>query len=211
MIKSEKLWDRMAKGYDEATRKFDHLHHKVVASTLPYLKGSDVVLDCGCGTGAMTLGIAQNVAEVQAVDISSKMLAIAKRKAHDLEIQNIDFIQSTIFDDRITVTKYDAILAFNVLHYFKDVQKNVKRIHELLKPEGKFISVTPCAIEKKTISSYLFSAFISFLVTVRMLPYIRFYRYVDLNGVMEQGNFRMIETQHLHGPEAHYFVVAGKF
>jgi ubiquinone/menaquinone biosynthesis C-methylase UbiE len=40
----------------------------------------------------MTLDIANQVKEVQVIDISSKMLDIATRKALDYNIENIDFV-----------------------------------------------------------------------------------------------------------------------
>jgi ubiquinone/menaquinone biosynthesis C-methylase UbiE len=210
MIKSEKLWDRMAKIYDDSTKKFDHLHNNVVENAMKFLKSNDTVLDCGCGTGKMTLDIANRVKKIQAIDISSKMLEIAKRKAHDLGINNISFSHTTMFDENLTKEKFDVILAFNVLHYFKDIKKNITRINELLKPKGMFISLTPCSIEKNTISSYFFATLISLLVMVRILPYIKLYRYSDLNGVITNGNFQIIESEKLHGPEEHYFVIAQK-
>jgi hypothetical protein len=41
----------------------------------------------------------------------------------------------------------NAIFAFNVLHYLKDIRKSIERINKLLKPEGSFVSVIPCSIE----------------------------------------------------------------
>ena len=209
-MKSEKLWDRMANIYDDSTRKFNHLHSEVVKNTMKYLNAEDTVLDCGCGTGTMTLGIAIGVGRIQAIDISSKMLEMAKVKAKVLGINNVDFAHSTVFDEGLTSGRFDVILAFNVMHYLEDIEKHITRINELLKPEGTFVSVTPCSIEKKTLSRYLFATSISFLVLVRILPYMKFYRYADLNRAITNANFRIIESEELHGPEEHYFVVARK-
>jgi len=211
MIKSEKLWDRMASIYDDSTKKFDHLHKKVVENTMKFLKTNDTVLDCACGTGTMTMEIAIGVEKIQGIDISSKMLEIAKRKAYDLGIDNIEFTHSTMFDERLTRGKFDVILAFNVLHYFRDIEKHISRINELLKPKGIFVSVTPCSVEKKTFSRYLFVSLLSILVKLRIFPFIEFFRYTDLNEIITKGNFQIIETEKLHGPEEHYFVVARKF
>ena len=210
MNRSEKLWDRMSKMYDGATEKFGDINFRVVENTKKYLMPKCIVLEIGCGTGTMTLDIANEVKEVQAIDISSKMLDIAKRKALDNKIENIEFVQTTIFYERFTMESFDAILAFNVLNYLKDIQKSIERINELLKPGGLFISVTPCSVEKKTISSYLFGIFMSFLVKIRILPFIKFFRYSELDRIIAGGNFQIVETERLHGPEEHYFVMARK-
>jgi len=210
MNKSEKLWDRMSKIYDKTTKKFDQLNIKVVENTKKYLNVNDIVLECGCGTGTISIEIANKVKEIYAIDISSKMLDIAKRKTDENKIENIHFLQSTIFDERYKIGSFDVILAFNVLHYFENIQKHMKRINELLKPEGMFISVTPCSIEKKTFLSFIFSIFISFIVKIGILPYIKFFRFSDLDELMTDGSFQIVETTKLHGPEEHYFIIAKK-
>ena len=40
------------------------------------------------------------IKEIDAIDISSKMIKIANNKIGELNIENIKFSQSTIFDDR---------------------------------------------------------------------------------------------------------------
>lgn len=210
MNKSEKLWDRMSKVYDKATKKFDRINFKVIESTQKYLNYNDIVLECGCGTGTISIEVAKKVKDIFAIDISSKMIIIAKRKSEENKIDNIHFLQSTVFDEKHKICSFDVILAFNVLHYFKNIQKHIERVHELLRPQGVFISVTPCSIEKKTILSFIFSIFICFIVKIGILPYIKFFKYSELDKLLTQGSFQIVETEKLHGPEEHYLIIARK-
>ena len=122
-----------------------------------YLRDSDVILDYGCGTGLISSEIASDVKMIHAVDISSKMIRIAKRKADKRKIENIQYVHTTIFDERYTRESFDVILAFNVLHLLDDTHKVIQKMNELLKPGGLFISEIPCMGEKESFLSILIS------------------------------------------------------
>jgi len=124
-----------------------------------YLNRDDVVLDYGCGTGTKAFEFAGNVKKVQGVDISSKMIEIAKRKTIERKTPNLDFAQGTTFDKRLEKGSFDVIPAFNILHYLDDTKKSIQRINELLKPGRFFISSTEHMGEEKK-----FSRIFSFLV-----------------------------------------------
>ncbi len=150
MNKSENFWDNVSKTYDKDERRFEQTHIKVIEKTKKYLNASDIVLDYGCATGTKTFELASNVNKIQGIDISSKMIEIAKRKAVEHKIENVDFVQTTIFDEKYINESYDVILAFNILHAIKSNKQSIQRISELLKPGGLFISTTPCLKEKMT-------------------------------------------------------------
>ncbi|MBN1217339.1 MAG: class I SAM-dependent methyltransferase [Anaerolineae bacterium] len=215
MSKTEKLWDKMSKIYDKETKHLDWVNTKVAENTKKYLNGSDSVLEIGCGTGTITIEIADKVKEIHAIDISSKMLEIAERKAGERKIENIDFSQSTIFVERYKRESYDVILAFNVLHYFEDTQKVMKRINELLKPGGWFMSVTPCSGETQKSFSDILKILrnIVFLlpkIGIVPFPYIRFFTPSELEDSIAHGKFQIVEAENWHGPEEHYFIAAKK-
>ena len=72
------------------------------------------------------------------------MIETAKGKADASKVENVSFVKADIFDERYREGSFDVILAFNMLHTVPNPRDAVKRVHELLKPEGLFISVTPC-------------------------------------------------------------------
>ena len=49
------------------------------------------VLEIGCGTGIVTLGVASCVESIVATDISPQMIAVAKGKAEDRTVSNVEF------------------------------------------------------------------------------------------------------------------------
>jgi len=161
MNKSEKFWDWIANSYDESEKQFGQIHQKTIENTIKYLKPTDIVLDYGCETGTKALKLANHVKKMHGIDISSKMIDIAKSKAFEQKIENIDFVNATIFDDRVKKESFDVILVFNILHTLKGGQTVMQRITDLLKPEGLMIMITPCLSEKmSTLHRFKFSPFL---------------------------------------------------
>jgi len=206
MNKSEKFWDKRSKEYDKQEKKYEQDYNKIIENTKKYLNTNDIVLDYACGTGIITNKIAKNIKEIHAIDISSKMIDVAKRKADERDIQNINYAQLTIFDDRYKNESFNVILAFNILHLLEDAQKVMQRINELLKPEGLFISATACMGEKKS-----FIGFLLFLLNkMRIIPHTKFLKFSELEGLIANENFQIIKTEDLHDTPPSYFVVAKK-
>jgi ubiquinone/menaquinone biosynthesis C-methylase UbiE len=105
MDRSEKFWDGRANEYDRGEEKYQQTYGKTVENTKRHLHRGDVVLDYACGTGIVTHELAGHVKEIHAIDISSKMIEMAKRRAG---------AQATIFVERYGEESFDAILAFSI-------------------------------------------------------------------------------------------------
>ena len=101
MNKSEKFWDKIANYYDQVEKKDDQITIKIIEKTRNRLKISDNVLDYGCGTGTAAIEIAASVKTVNGIDISSRMIEAAKEKTVERKVKNIDFAQTTIFDEKL--------------------------------------------------------------------------------------------------------------
>ena len=138
MDKSEKFWDKQAKDFADQEQYTQLSENKDFITTLRYLNIEDTVLDYGCATGIISNAIADKVKEIHAIDISSKMIEMAKIKADERHINNIHYAQATIFDERYQRESFNVILAFRILHMLEDIQSVMSRINELLKPGGYF-------------------------------------------------------------------------
>lgn len=80
------------------------------------------ILIAGCGTGQHAIYTALNFknSKITATDLSLSSLAYAKRKADELSISNIDFIQLDILDTDFLKQKFDLIECVGVLHHMND-------------------------------------------------------------------------------------------
>ena len=204
MNKGEAFWDRLSKSAKPETKP-DQTSIMTIEATKMHLHPNDLVLDIGCGSGAITAEIAKHAGAVHAIDISAGMIEAAKAKAVRSKAENITFEKATIFDDRLNDQAFDVILAFNVLHHLDDTKRVILRTHELLKPGGIFISATACMNERIT----LMSLFLRLLTKTGLVPDMRFFKVKALETEIEKGGFKIKETKELTGlPE--YFLVAVK-
>lgn len=203
MTKSEKFWDKSAYNFFIEGEKEKQSYINIIDRIKKYLKTSDIVLDLGCGPGLISNEIADYVKFIYAVDISSKMIEIAKINADFRNIQNIDYAYSTIFDDKYKNGSFDIILAFNILHLLDDNQKTMQHINDLLKPGGLIISVTPCISER-----IFLNISISLLSFIGKIPKIKSFKANELKESISNRNFEIIENDRMPDGIIEYIIVA---
>ncbi|MEM7760965.1 MAG: class I SAM-dependent methyltransferase [Cyanobacteria bacterium P01_A01_bin.40] len=211
MSKTEEFWDSASKNYDKTEERFEYIHNKSRENTRRFLNGSDTVLDYGCGTGTASCQFSSQVKEIHAIDISSKMIEIAKEKAAVSKIENVRFEQSDIFDKKYSNESYDVILAFNMLHTVTSPRDVMQRINELLKPEGVFISVTPCLRQKMSFLVNLQIQLVRVLCKLGLIPIpIRRITSSEVDDLLETVEFQTVESEEIYKGASSYFVVAKK-
>lgn len=211
MNKSEEFWDGASKNYDKTEERFEYIHSRSRENTNKLLKDSDIVLDYGCGTGTAACHFSSQVKEIHAIDISSKMIQIAKEKAAAGKINNAIFEQSDIFDSKYSTQSYDVILAFNMLHTVPSPQDVMHRINELLKPDGLFISVTPCLGQKMSFLVNLQIQLVRVLCKLGLIPIpIRRITSSEVTKLLEISGFQAIEYEEIYKGASSYFVAAKK-
>lgn len=207
MNKSEKFWDKVSNLFDRPKKKINQTStsFKTIEATKKKLDSNDVVLDFGCGPGTITNEIAESVKTIHAIDISSGMIALAKRKAAQRNIENINFEQSNLFDEQYKKESFNMILAFNILHFIEDTPKVMLRINDLLKSGGLFISATACLGERKTFLRMM----MFFLTKIGLVPKMNFFKISELENLITDGNFAIVDRENLSRlPD--YFIIAKK-
>ncbi|MCL4249188.1 MAG: methyltransferase domain-containing protein [Anaerolineae bacterium] len=209
-MKSEAMWDRLASDWDKPGASLSQSDSRLLERAKKHLNASAAVLDYGCATGTIALELASSVNTVSAIDISSKMIAVARRRAGERALTNTHFMHATIFDEQFNEEAFDAILAFSILHLVENPSAVVQRIHQLLKPGGIFIASTPC-LGEKTVVSVLLNLPIFLLSKIGVLPRISFFSAAGLAAVMTNAQFQIVETEFLSvRPITEYFIVARK-
>ncbi len=85
-------WDTMAEGFGERPiPTFEENKFLQLLERKKMIDKNAEVLDVGCGAGGHALAIAMRAKAVAGVDLSSRMIAAARRKAAELEIKNVRF------------------------------------------------------------------------------------------------------------------------
>lgn len=105
-------------------------------SMMPDLKDK-VVLDLGCGFGEHCKRFVESGAKkVVGIDISEKMLEIAKEENSDSKITYINMPMENISQLN---EKFDIVVSSLAFHYVEDFSGVVKNIYDLLNEKGIFL------------------------------------------------------------------------
>nr|WP_246583111.1 class I SAM-dependent methyltransferase [Clostridium simiarum] len=85
-------WNSMANGFGEHTLPtFEENRFLQLLEQNQMFDGNSLVLDVGCGTGSYALALSDRCKKVIGVDLSPRMIEIAKEKAQKENVTNIEF------------------------------------------------------------------------------------------------------------------------
>ncbi len=104
-------------------------------------KYGDPVLELGCGTGRITLPVAEESYRIIGMDISKELLKRAKEKAEEKNLQ-VKWIQGDMRNFSIDREFNLIYVPFNSIHHIlslEDMEKVLKNVKNHLKPRGRFI------------------------------------------------------------------------
>jgi SAM-dependent methyltransferase len=104
----------------------------------------DLVLDLGCGTGQTTRDAARQAAEGAAlgVDLSSRMLDYARRRATEEGVTNATFVQADAQIHAFQAGAYDVAISRTGAMFFGDQAAAFGNIGRALRSGGRLVLVT---------------------------------------------------------------------
>tara|TARA_R100000789_G_scaffold15347_1_gene18813 strand:- start:29 stop:649 length:621 start_codon:yes stop_codon:yes gene_type:complete len=144
MTTNSAFWDRIAPRYARSRISDQASYDRKLAVTREHLAPEMDVLEFGCGTGSTAILHAPFVRQITAIDISGRMLDIARTKAADAGIENLSFRQDGIESFEADGRRWDVVMGHSILHLLADRQATFNKVHSLLRPGGRFITSTPC-------------------------------------------------------------------
>jgi SAM-dependent methyltransferase len=105
---------------------------------LPHLRAGIRLLDCGCGVGSITVGLAEAVApgEAVGVDRESGQIEIARGRAAEQGVTNARFEVGNIYALPFPDASFDAVFAHTVLEHLSDPLRAIKEMRRVLRPGG---------------------------------------------------------------------------
>ena len=114
--------------------------HKAVKSRLKAHGVNDgIVVDLGCGTGDLTLLLAQDGYVMIGVDISDEMLCILREKAEEQNVSNLLLLCQNLLDLDLYGTVRAAVSTFDTLNHigpYADFCKAIQRAALFIEPNG---------------------------------------------------------------------------
>jgi trans-aconitate 2-methyltransferase len=126
-------WD--GKSYDRISGPMEALGREVLARL--ELRGDEVVLDAGCGSGRITQALIERVprGRVIAVDTSASMVDAARQRlGPQADIRRQD-LQELELDEPV-----DAVLSTATFHWIADHERLFARLHGALRPGGRLVA-----------------------------------------------------------------------
>ena len=203
------FWNKQTKKYDYNERQFEPVFKEVISKTKEYLSTSDEVMDFGCATGTKTLELAGATKQILGIDISDEMIREATKKKNELKIMNASFTHGTIFKNDFKKASFDKIISYGVIHLLEDSEKVIQRIHELLKPDGVFISTTACLKDKMALKNRLeFSAYL-LIKRLGLFPLqLNMLKTNDVEKLIMNGKFQIVLAEKIFHGITISFVIA---
>lgn len=209
--KERGIWDKLASGYDKRTLKiYQNAYERSVQKIQSVVTKNDHVLEIGCGTGIVSLGIAPFVKSVIATDISPQMIEIANQKKDSTSVSNVRFETGDGYSFSFAEETFDIVLIFNTLHVLQEPATVLRETHRLLKSGGKLCTATDCYAEPVPFPIRLKLSLQKLLKFAGVIPFMSWYKKNELNLLFEDNNFIIKGTDILHAAPVNYYVLAAK-
>ena len=136
--KNKKFFDKVSKYYDSGILK-DWLNGilKKVRKEIK-INNNSKILDAGCGTGNLLkiLEDENKGLELYGIDISPKMLKIAKSKLKDKAELNLVAVEKIKYKD-----EFDYIFSAEAFHHYSNQDRAMENFNLALKKRGKLIII----------------------------------------------------------------------
>ena len=141
MQETELNWNRMADAYEEFSSGADSYSYAIewpcIQKMLPVLTEKKIV-DLGCGTGRFTFWLeAEKPSTIIGVDLSEKMLKLAKEKAAETG-SAAKFIKADV-SSAFTDDQFDLVFSSTLTHYVPDLDAFFRNVSKMLRPDGQCI------------------------------------------------------------------------
>lgn len=103
------------------------------------------VLDCGCGPGGITRGIAARITpgSVIGVDMDGAQIALAGERAAAAGLKNVEFRQASVYELPFADASFDAVFSHALFEHLADKARAARECLRVLKPGGAIGVCTP--------------------------------------------------------------------
>ena len=134
-------WDKVARFYDTFESLTNRRVYEETGRRIAKLVSSNNnVLECACGTGAITACVAPACKRLTATDFSEAMLEKARTKCRHLT--NVTFERADIASLSYKDATFDVVVAGNVIHLIDDPFAALAEMSRVCVPGGKVIVAT---------------------------------------------------------------------
>lgn len=142
------IWDKLSPFYDIFETLYNGKVFKGITKEIKnYVCVDDFVLECACGTGLLTVPMAEKCKKLIATDYSIGMLKQTRKKLK--KFSNVKLRKVSIFEIPYKDNSFDVVVAANVIHLLDNPDKTMQELLRVCKKNGKIIIPTYINNQKK--------------------------------------------------------------
>lgn len=134
--KGKAPYDAFAEGYSLWAKTRGENFYEDALNFLP--QGASRALDAGCGSGILSLQLADQVNHVVGLDISRSMIAAAKTRQAELKKENVDFVVADLSNPPFKEGIFDFIASYGAIR-LRSIESKVPGLCRLIRPGGRMV------------------------------------------------------------------------
>jgi ubiquinone/menaquinone biosynthesis C-methylase UbiE len=204
------LSNMIAARYDGMISRYMDLFDQTIQRTTSVLRQQDTILDIGCGTGIISLGLAGKVTHVDAIDIAPRMIEVAKEKAARLSIENVNFQIADGYKLPYDDATFDVVVVANVLHIAKDPMAMLAEARRVLKLNGYLVTLTDCYLEQTASVALKIQIMLYGLFNFFGMTYLNKFRKSDISQLLREMRFTIEDASLVSDKIASYYILGKK-
>lgn len=154
-------------------------------------KKSGVMLDLACGPGILLAGLASTMKLNVGVDLTPKMIQMARAKCLAANLTNTRFLESPAENLPFASHLFDCVVTRLTLHHFMEPIYVLREVKRILKPDGLLVIADLLSSEDPT-ETQLHNA----LEQLRDPSHIRMLPESELLKVVNEAGFHIVSTDH---------------
>ena len=143
------FWDKISPLYDLFEQVYNgKVYRGTGEKVAEFIEPNDTVLECACGTGAISVSIAPKCRRLIATDFAAGMLRQAAKKCR--KFGNVIVRRADITALKCKDNRFDKVVAGNVIHLLPNPEQALHELERVVKPGGRIIIPTYINMSKGT-------------------------------------------------------------
>ena len=141
-VKVNDLFDRIASRYDLINDVQSGGFHRLWKGRLvrmAALKPGQKALDVCCGTGDVTMAMAESGANVCGLDFNARMLEVARRRVARAAVKKVEFLQGDALQIPFGESVFDVVAISYGLRNLSDFEGGISELYRVTKPGGRIL------------------------------------------------------------------------
>jgi ubiquinone/menaquinone biosynthesis C-methylase UbiE len=135
---------------------------------------------------------------------------LLNKKPKKQSITNIEFKVADAYELGYPDNSFDVILLFNTIHIVQEPVSVLKKIYNLLKPDGVLVMATDCYAEPLSGGIRVLVSIQKILKRLGIISFLHFYKKTEIDIMLTNIGYEIIERDDLNENPVNYYVALSK-